>query len=172
MRFEQCFPIVLASEGGYVNHKSDRGGATNFGVTQRTFTSHLKGRGRTDRDVSTIKQNEVSEIYHEYWKSAKCDLLPEPLDLLVFDCAINSGASMAIKLLQQVLGVDNDGQYGRITSDALREEIRVSGIAEVCASYLDERELFFSKIVERDPPQIAFFDGWINRLDKLKRVIA
>ena len=38
-KFDVVIERVLAHEGGYVNHPKDPGGATNFGITQRTLTS-------------------------------------------------------------------------------------------------------------------------------------
>ena len=36
-KFLLAIEEVLKNEGGYVNHPSDPGGATNFGITQRTY---------------------------------------------------------------------------------------------------------------------------------------
>ena len=33
MSFEACLPIILASEGGFVDDPNDPGGATNLGIT-------------------------------------------------------------------------------------------------------------------------------------------
>ena len=37
MMFERALTFVLRWEGGYVDHPADPGGATNYGVTQRTY---------------------------------------------------------------------------------------------------------------------------------------
>ena len=44
--FDQCFLMVLAHEGGFMNHPDDPVGATNLGVTKRTLQEY------NDRAVS------------------------------------------------------------------------------------------------------------------------
>lgn len=36
-RFDICLDEVLRQEGGYVDHPSDPGGATNMGITHKTL---------------------------------------------------------------------------------------------------------------------------------------
>ena len=39
--FETALLFVLKWEGGYVNNKYDKGGATNYGITQNTYNNWL-----------------------------------------------------------------------------------------------------------------------------------
>lgn len=167
-RFQTCLTIVLGNEGGVSNQKADRGGLTAYGVTQRTYDMYRAKHGLIRRPVTEIEPSEVEAIYGEYWKDARCAYLPEPVDLLVFDTAINSGARRAIILLQRSLGVPDDGLFGRVTMDALHEEMVAGDIKQVCKAFLDAREDFFRAIVERDATQQAFFNGWMNRVDGLR----
>jgi lysozyme family protein len=164
--------MMLKSEGGYVNHKSDRGGATNYGVTQATYSRWLKAVGLPDRAVKEIQQHEVEAIYSSYWKDAHCSYLPDGLDLLVFDLAFNSCAGLAIRTLQYVLGVNVDGVCGRQTMDAVHQEMVTGGVDKLCEDYLAAREDFYHSLVERDPRQQAFIKGWLNRLDSLREALA
>lgn len=170
-RLETCIGIVLNLEGGLSNHKKDKGGLTNFGITQTTYTNWLARFGRSHQSVSEITYDEVKDIYSEYWKDAHCSYMFPPLDLLVFDCAINSGPGRAIKLLQNALGVGADGVVGKQTMAALHEEIAADGIEHMCDAYLDEREAWYLRIVERDPSQKVFLKGWRNRLEHLRELI-
>jgi lysozyme family protein len=170
-RLSTCISIVLGNEGGKVDHKSDRGGRTNFGITQKTYDVFCVMTGRTRRDVFDISEAEVEMIYGAYWKDAKCDRCPEPLDLMVFDCAINSGAGRAIKILQRALAIDEDGLFGNGTLDAMREEIMATSVEHLCELYLQVRKDFFMRIVERDPSQACFIDGWLNRIEHLREFV-
>lgn len=171
-RFQYALRVVLGNEGGYVNDKADRGGATNFGVTQKTYDDFCKATGREKKPVAEITTEEVEMIYGGYWRDCHASYLPSNLDLLVFDCAINSGPKRAIKLLQRCLGVDEDGICGRQTLDAVHEEVVSGSIEELCDNYLLVRENFYHDIVENDPTQKRFIKGWIARLDHLREVVA
>jgi len=53
MRFETCLPIILASEGDFVDDPADPGGATNLGITLATLCSWL-GRSASVADVEAL----------------------------------------------------------------------------------------------------------------------
>lgn len=168
-RFDYCLRFVLDREGGYSDHKSDRGGATNFGITQKTYDASRQEAGVLTRPVFSITANEVTAIYRlRYWNVAKCGLLAEPLDLYVFDSAVQHGPARAVKLLQRALGVADDGQLGPKTIGALHEEIAAGQLPELCRNFLAIRQDFYDDIVDADPTQQKFAEGWSNRLDHLR----
>jgi len=168
-RFEECLKVILRAEGGYVNDPVDRGGATNKGFTQRVYDQWRKNCGIPSRSVEFITDDEVSSIYKtEYWFAAKCQLLPEPLDLYTFDAAVNHGVSRAVKQLQHVLGVAEDGQFGPKSIDALHEEMKAGQVQELADHLIANRLDFYHSIVDRNPSQVKFIAGWENRIDHLR----
>ena len=50
--FFKCLEMVLKHEGGFVDHPEDPGGATNKGITHRTYSDFLE---RPLEDVSELK---------------------------------------------------------------------------------------------------------------------
>lgn len=170
-RFQTCLGIVLGHEGGYSDHPKDRGGATNYGVIQKVYSEYLASLGLPDKKVQDIKPSEVEAIYSQYWRDSKASYMPEPLDLLMFDTAVNSGPSRAIKLLQRTLGVTEDGSCGKETLGAVHEEVVATSIDHLCRSFLDEREYFVNEIVNRRPDQVVFLDGWVNRINHLREFV-
>lgn len=141
--FKPSLALVLAHEGGYVNHPKDPGGATNKGVTQKVYDNYRRLKGRPVRSVKYIEDYEVEEIYnHHYWRLVSGDELPAGLDYAVFDFAVNSGVSRAGKFLQRVLGFkgsDIDGIIGTGTLAAAREACRQNEykvIADLCQARL------------------------------------
>ena len=169
-RYTECLKIVLSNEGRLSNHPADKGGLTNFGVTQERFTAYLDANNRPDRSVVSIDPFEVEEIYLEYWDSAKCAEIPEPLDLQVFDVSINSGANKAIVLLQRALNMQPDhhtGNYGPITRARVRDAVITGSVGELCKAYLAERRKFYRNRVRLEPSQQAFIDGWMARVDHM-----
>lgn len=163
-RFNYCLQVVLDSEGGFADHKADKGGRTNYGVTQKTYDNYRDAKQLLKQDVMFIALQEVKEIYYVYWTSAKCDMLQAPLDLMVFDCAINSGAGRATKLLQRALGIPDDGVFGSATLAAVGSK----DAKELSKAYLKERSDYYDRIVAKDPSQQVFLKGWKNRLKKLE----
>jgi lysozyme family protein len=105
--------LVLAHEGGYVNHPADPGGPTNHGVTQRVYDAYRKLHGQSVQSVKAICTSEVEEIYRkQYWRNIRGDDLPSGLDYAVFDFAVNSGIARAVRYLQRAVGVKDDAVMG------------------------------------------------------------
>ena len=52
---------LLDREGGYVNHKSDRGGATNKGITQATYSQWRGNHGMAWQDVGRLTTDEAEK---------------------------------------------------------------------------------------------------------------
>lgn len=141
--FKPSLALVLAHEGGYVNHPRDPGGATNQGVTQKVYDNYRRLKVLPQRSVRHIETHEVEDIYYRhYWKLVDGDNLPAGLDYATFDFAVNSGVSRAGKFLQRVLGFtgdDVDGIIGMGTLAAAREACRQDEygiIADLCNSRL------------------------------------
>jgi lysozyme family protein len=117
--FEPALTCVLKQEGGFSDHPADPGGATMMGITQATL-AEWRGHAVTKADVRALSRTEVSQIYRKrYWDAIAGDALPAGLDLAVFDFAVNSGASRAVRSLQRVLGVAADGRIGPETLRAM-----------------------------------------------------
>lgn len=134
-RFDTIQPRVLRHEGGYVNHPRDPGGATNKGVTQRTYNAYLERVGRPAQSVRNITSSEIARIYRaQYWNVVRGDQLPDGVDYTVYDFAVNSGPSRAAKHLQRAVGVPADGVIGEITLAAVARTDAQAIIERVNAS--------------------------------------
>lgn len=170
-RFDYALAFVTQAhiEGGYSDRKADRGGATNHGVTQKTYDEFRKNAGLSLRSVKLITSDEVAGIYRTmYWNAAKCGVLPPPLDLYVFDMAVNSGPRRAVKTLQSLLGVGADGALGPVSIAALQEDVAAGRLPELCNNYLAARLDFYDEIVANDPTQKENINGWRNRIEHLR----
>jgi lysozyme family protein len=161
---------ILAVEGGYVNNKADPGGATKFGITQRTLTSARRSIASLPEDVRGLTEEQALLIYDVfYWRPAKCDKLPSPVDLLVFDGAVNCGIRQGVRFLQEALnlfgcGLAVDGIIGPITLSALSS---VKDMRILCAVVLWVRTLYYLSLANDKPTMRAFLRGWLNRLERL-----
>jgi lysozyme family protein len=117
MDFETALAFVLQWEGGYVDDPRDPGGATHYGITQRT----ARACGYAGR-LRDIPMSEVRRIYRErFWEACRCDALPTfGLRLTVFDAAVHSGPARSIGWLQEAAGVKSDRVFGEQTLRAVQ----------------------------------------------------
>ncbi|MCF6301932.1 MAG: glycoside hydrolase family 108 protein [Devosiaceae bacterium] len=168
-RFEQCLAHVLRHEGGYVDHPNDPGGATNFGITRKTLA---RWRGvkpwwkLSKSEVRRIKSKEIEAIYRaRYWRRCGAPGMPKGLDLALFDFAVNSGPSRAVKTLQSIVGSLRDGVVGPITLAAVRRANSNIG-AHALINQLCQRRLVF---LRRLPAFSIFGRGWSRRVQSVRQ---
>lgn len=115
-RFAECLAFTLKEEGRFANNPQDPGGATNFGITLKTFRLWRKDEGTTVQQLRDITQAEVAEVYHtNYWLPIRCQDLPPGVDGQIFDFGVNAGPRTSVHLLQRTLGVTVDGIIGNVT---------------------------------------------------------
>ena len=159
--FEEALAAVLVHEGGYVDHPKDPGGATNRGITHRTFAAFLRLNGLPQRHVRDITDAEVKAIYREqYWNAIKGDDLPSGVDYAVFDFAVNSGPARAARFLQRVVGVAEDGVIGQMTLAAVHAVSARQIVSELCAN-----RLAWLKRLKHWP---TFGRGWSRRVEEVR----
>jgi len=160
--FEDCLARVLASEGGYVNHKDDPGGMTNLGVTKAVWEEFV-GHPVSEADMRALTPDTVMPLYkRKYWDRVSGDQLPKGLDYAVFDAAINSGPGRAAKWLQEVVGVTADGAIGPKTLAA----VATKPIQHLIAQYNDKRLQFLEDL----PTWPTFGRGWGDRVSRVQSV--
>jgi hypothetical protein len=117
VRFEECLEMIL------------RENESSFEAREAIFGGGGAGPG--------ISQSVYLE---ECWIPSHAGDCPSPLDLVVFDGAVRSGAMRSIQTLQQALGcVDCDGTWGHRTRIALED---CDGYA-VAIKFLELRRAFY-----------------------------
>ena len=153
--FSAALAHVLKSEGGYVNHPRDPGGCTNKGITIATYRRF--SRNATCASLRRITDEVVQKIYRtDYWDAVSGDDLPSGVDLVVFDMAVNAGPRQSTKLLQRIVGVDDDGVMGPVSLKAVGVLSRV----KLLSDYAKARESYYRGLGHFD----AFGRGWLSRV--------
>jgi lysozyme family protein len=143
--FANIMSFVLKWEGGYVNHPSDPGGATNMGITQKTLDRYCDRKEIARFDVRDIKVPMVMNIYYEdYWKP-EWEKLGMPLATCMMDTAVNMGESRANAFLKGC-----NGDY---------------------VQFLQLRLAKYKELITNNPSLKAFEKGWNNRMTDLRRFI-
>jgi lysozyme family protein len=158
MSFNACLPIILQSEGGYVDNPRDPGGPTNLGITLVTLSSWL-GRTATVPEVQALTPATVGPIYQvRYYNPSAARSCPSGVDLVVFDEAVNQGVSRAIQSLQTCLNVTVDGIVGTGTLAALNAADPTALINAISANRLAHYQAL--------PTFGVFGHGWTDRLNR------
>lgn len=169
--YERALEFVLEKEGGFVNHPSDRGGATNYGITQATYNRWRKNKEEKKRSVKHITDQEVEEIYQVFfWIPSRCPEIAEHSERLAivhFDWAVNSGQGRAMRTLQSCIDTTVDSIWGPKTKKALREAVEENE-ESLLLDYLEKRREFYRGIAEKNSSQKIFLQGWMNRVSDLE----
>lgn len=110
--FELAVELTLQKEGLLSDHKDDAGGLTKYGISKAAYPT---------LDIANLTKEQAIALYkRDYWEKAQCDEIPYPLDVMLFDTAVNHGVTKAVKILQESLGVAADGVMGQKTRAAAR----------------------------------------------------
>lgn len=159
--FDQSLALVLKHEGGFVNNPKDPGGMTNLGVTKATYESYV-GHAVDEETMRGLTPQIVAPLYkRSYWDACHCDDLPDGVDYVVFDFAVNSGTRRAIKTMQKCAGVADDGIIGPATMKAVLDRNPRDLAADIC-----EARLAFLQAL---PTWQYFGKGWGRRVADIEQ---
>lgn len=152
--------FVLASEGGYVDHPKDPGGATNRGITFAVLQAWRK-HPITKADVKALTKEEALAIYKaNYWDTMQCSRVPLGVDYMLMDYGVNSGPGRAIKDLQRTVGAGDDGVLGAKTIALIESFIKSKGIQALLTAYAEARWAFMKGLSTFS----TFGNGWKTRV--------
>ena len=196
-RYLRAFAHLLGIEGGYVNDKVDRGGATKYGISLRFLATEGQidddGDGFADfdldmdgdidgADIRALTILDAKILYKEcFWNRLDCGSFPEPIGEMLFDQAVNGGLKAAAKLLQRALNAITrekrfrtiplkvDGAIGDLTRDRLDTYLARFGEEAIVEAYREAVKDRYHAIVRANPSQARFLRGWLNRADRLGR---
>jgi lysozyme family protein len=153
--YEQAITQVFKDEGGYTNDPQDPGGPTNWGITIYDARQYWK-HDATAQDVRNMPKAIAESIYSEHYAiPIQYDSLPAGVGYAVLDYAINSGISRSIKVLQQIVGVTQDGIMGPRTLSA----VNAANPSDVINTIYNERLHFLKSLRTWN----TFKHGWTTR---------
>ncbi|MCW0180221.1 MAG: hypothetical protein OJI70_00505 [Zavarzinia sp.] len=135
--FKNCARIVMAGEGGGVNSAVGAVGPAKYGIG-RAMLADWHERDVTPQEVEALAEADALEIYRtRFWNLMQCDALPRGVDLAVFDFGVVAGPKSAVKALQKIAGVDQDGSVGPVTLAALKTHDPATVARRLCQARLD-----------------------------------
>lgn len=168
--FSKYFDTLIKHEGGYVNDPDDSGGPTKWGVTLATWIANghdKNGDGVIDKeDVKLLTKEDAYGIAKRlYWNPIGGDHINnQSIAEFIFDWGYNSGTKTAIKQVQGLLSLTQDGIVGPKTLGAINNADQ----KELFENLQAHREQFFRNIVKRKPSQNKFLKGWLVRNNSFK----
>lgn len=159
--FFKSLDMVLKHEGGFVDHPEDPGGATNKGITHKTYADFLERPLEDVEELKNIPDEHVQKIYKKmYWDKVKGDELPGGVDFCTFDWAVNSGPGRAARALQKIVVVAQDGAIGPRSLAAISEQVPEHIVEEMAK----EREEFYRSLRTFE----TFGKGWLRRNEETR----
>lgn len=178
--FNLAVDYVLSWEKGLEVDPNDEGGITNLGISMRFLrsltTEKIRAYGFTSTpetinraDIEQLTPAQAKSIYKgEFWDHARFSAInSQKVCNFLFDMAVNMGISTAIKcaqracwaLMRQRSPLADDGVLGDKTIEAIN---RCGGMLYP-SPLRAERAGEYRLIVERNPSQRKFLEGWLNR---------
>jgi lysozyme family protein len=161
--FKKAFEEVMEIEGGYVNHKDDPGGATNFGITEA-----VARRNGYEGDMRDLKLHQARDIYYyEFWLDQKYNKIKNrDVAIEMFDQAVNMGPGRANRNLQKSYNLlsDNqisvDGAIGPNTLKAVNSCNKPVGLFNLLNGY---QIMHYINLAENSQKYRSFIRGWVNK---------
>lgn len=173
--YDSIIDHIIQAEKGYVDHKDDRGGKTNWGITEvvaraNGYRGHMKD----------MPESFAREIYvKRYIKDPKFDLViavDPKIGLELVDTGVNMGPAVPSMWFQRILNVFNakgskypdlfvDGKIGPATIDAFKKFLAWRG-KEGSQTFLKALNCLqgarYIEITEKNENQESFVYGWIK----------
>lgn len=177
MTIEAMIDATIKAEGGYTNHPADRGGPTNFGITEA-----VARRNGYSGDMRNLTRDKAVAIYKSEYAikpgfMAVAEIYPKVAEEL-FDTGVNMGPARPSMWLQEWLNALNqggkhwpdiaeDGRIGNTTLSALRayKALRgAEGEARLLAGLRGDQAVRYKQIARSNPSQEIFVYGWLGRV--------
>lgn len=163
VKFHQAIDDLLRYEGGFSDSFHDRGGRTNYGITERNYQKDFPGF-----NIEELTVLQAKEWYHKcYWIPLKLDQINSPgVCTEIFEQAVNMPWGQAVKHAQEAVNmlganIPVDGFMGPQTILALNScpypepLVKILNGLQVC---------WYLEIVRAKPEQKANIRGWLRRV--------
>lgn len=164
---------LIAREGEYSDHPSDRGGPTRFGITEQVarawgYAGHMRDLPRETAEAIYLERYWTGPGFNQV--AARTDAIAEEM----LDTGVNMGPMVASKFLQRALNVLNrgasaypdvavDGVIGRMTLYALDRFIAArgpEGLKVLLRMLNAQQSVRYIELAEARPSQEEFEYGW------------
>lgn len=147
--FEKAIPLILKHEGGYVDHASDPGGATNMGIIFTVFKNYARefNLPPTKEGLKKLSEEQAKAIYKQVAE-------------IIFDAYVNCGKN-GLKIAQREAATEADGNIGSNSIQAIN-----AAAPRLLFDGIKERRIeYYKNLAARKPNLQVFLKGWLNRVN-------
>lgn len=175
---DQIAFILDTFEGDvFTDDAADPGGATRYGVTQRTLQFYRRRLTSNDAlivtaaDVAAMTRAEAIDIGESVFavESGLAFILDARVRFIALDYAFHAGWVPAIKALQTAVGVTVDGIFGPVSQNAVNTN---GAPVQVGLKVLTRRAEAMQRQLRAHPQMQKFTLGWWARLTTNQRQLA
>lgn len=160
MIYKDCFSYLMLLEQGSLE------GCPPWGMTNIYFQQWCTKNGIVPVNVMRASREQASQFaFDNYYVPSGSAVLLGSLNFTVFQCAYNIGNVEAIKILQGVLGIPQDGVFGPITKRTAND----SQIHATIRSFLIGQNNYY-KAIENVADE-KWENGWHNRVSHTARIV-
>lgn len=143
-RFNAFMPFIYKWEGTtYEDDPSDPGGATKYGIDQRSHPNI---------DIKNLTLQQANTIYFSEWQADNAETFSCPLGEVYFNACVNCGKGRADKLLVESANTTSD-------------------INQHAGDFLDYQDSFYRRLANSRPESQKFLQGWLNRTSDLRKTL-
>jgi lysozyme family protein len=145
---------------GKIVNLGDGAGFTRFGITSKNFGALVPANFFTTMSFTNAVQVAKSIYQDQYWHHLNGDRInSDQVAAPLLSFAVNRNIPTAVKALQRVLEVEQDGVLGLITVAVLNEKDPDA----VNNLFRAEWIYYYQHIAAVNPNDAKFLGGWINR---------
>ena len=167
--FGATMDLMLNLEGKKTDDPRDRGGRTNFGVTQGTYNRWRDSKNLPRQDVFKITKDEAMQLYKKnFWGIIGGDKLPQKTAMALMSFALTDGPEDSVRLVQRMLKIPATGYMGPATLDKINKLVKKYG-DEGFANKVLNRQIIRYK---NDEQAHIYGRGWVNRANKVRTRIS
>lgn len=170
---DECLRVVKRWAGVYSNDPDDKGNWTTgrlvgsqYDVTGPVLAAH-RGVPQNSigvEEIRSITLEEAADIGVErFYKAYRLDTLPwGPATSIVLDFCWGSG-NWGVKIMQRVVGVNEDGNIGPDTREAYVKALQSYGWIGLVDRLVAARHKFYTDISMPGTKNAKYRNGWYNR---------
>jgi len=163
---------IETHEGGLSTDPDDTGNwhhgvlvGSKFGVTGDVLARHRGVTSVTPAQMAALTLDEAVQIGMDlFYTAPHFDALPwDQAIASVLDMGWGAGPGQAIRLLQRMIGANDDGQIGPYTARLYASYLAHHGVEAAARAYGAVRNAFYDSIIAIHPSHAKYRGGWRNR---------